>query len=169
MAGYIVVLMLHGALAGIDVVLNHEVLARLPHRAEAAMEELLHSLREAVFAVLFAGLAWAEWHGALAWIVAALLAAELAIAAIDVKLEVDIRVLPAPERILHLLLFINLGAILVLLGERLLAWQAMPTAFVAADHGWASWVLTGLAMAAFGWAVRDGCAARRLATAQRGP
>lgn len=169
MAAFIVVLMLHGVLAGIDVVLNHELLARLPRHAGAAMEQTLHALREAVFAVLFAGLAWLEWHGALAWIVAALLAAELVIAAIDVKIEIDIRVLPAPERILHLLLFINFGAILVLLGERLLAWRTMPTGFVAVDHGWASWALTALAIAALGWALRDGRAAWRLAAARQRP
>lgn len=73
--------------------------------------------------------------------------------------------LPAPERILHLLLFINFGAILVLLGERLLAWAALPTGLVAVDHGWASWLLTMLALVAAGWAVRDGLAARRLASA----
>lgn len=81
MAGFIVALMLHGVLAGVDVGLNHELLARLPQRPAVAKEELLHSLREAVFAVLFAGLAWYAWHGALAWIVTVLLLAELVIAA----------------------------------------------------------------------------------------
>jgi hypothetical protein len=56
-------LALHGLLGGLDVALNHERAERLPHRPGAAMGEALHAAREALFAALFLGLAWCEWHG----------------------------------------------------------------------------------------------------------
>ncbi|WP_338761101.1 hypothetical protein [Massilia sp. METH4] len=163
MPPYIAALLLHGLLAAVDVLLNHELLVRLPHRPGAASEEWLHSLRELVFAVLFVGLAWFAWHGAFAWIIGALLLGEVLISACDVAVEGAIRELPATERVIHLFLFMNLGAIVVLLGDTLLAWQALPTALVPVEPGWWSWGLTALAVPALGWAIRDGLAARRLA------
>lgn len=73
---YVWELMLQGVLGGIDVILNHELLARLPRRADTGEEELLHSGREFVFAALFLSLAWYEWQGMLAWWIVALFLAE---------------------------------------------------------------------------------------------
>ncbi|ATQ73336.1 hypothetical protein CR152_01555 [Massilia violaceinigra] len=95
-------------------------------------------------------------------VIGALLALELAISTVDQVLEVDIRTLPPTERAAHVVLFVNLGIILALLGQQLLAWAALPPALVRVDHGWASWVLSGLAIASLGWRVRDGLAASRL-------
>jgi len=162
---FVAVLILHGLLAGVDVLLNHELLARLPHRPDAAREELLHAAREAIFAVVFLGLAWWTWHGALAWALAALLLAEVLISTVDVKIEGDTRVLPVPERILHVILFINLGALIVLLGRQAIGWHALPTGLASVQYGWASWLLTVLGIGAAAWAVRDGLAWRRLAGA----
>lgn len=53
-------------LAGVDTVLNHELLARLPKRPEARPELALHVGREAIWAGLLVGLAWFAWHGAYA-------------------------------------------------------------------------------------------------------
>lgn len=159
---YTAVLIVHGLLAGVDVLLNHELLARLPHQAGAAREELLHAAREAIFAVLFLGLAWWTWHGALVWVLAALLAAEVLISTYDGKIEGDTRVLPVPERLLHILLFINLGVLIVLLAQQASAWHALPTGLVPARYGWVSWLLTALGIVAAGWAVRDTLAWRRL-------
>jgi hypothetical protein len=156
------VLILHGLLAGVDVLLNHELLARLPYRPGAAREELLHATREAIFAILFLGLAWWTWHGALVWVLAALLLAEVLISAYDGKIEGDTRVLPVPERVLHVILFINLGALIVLLGQEASGWHALPTGLAAVQHGWASWALTALGVAATGWAIRDALAWLRL-------
>src|SRR3954453_13193552 len=80
-------LVLHGLLGGLDVVLNHELAERLPHRPGAAMEEALHAAREALFAALFLGLAWFEWHGAAAWLVAAVIACEVTVSTWDSVLE----------------------------------------------------------------------------------
>jgi hypothetical protein len=169
MPPYIAALLLHGLLAGIDVVLNHEILMRLPRQPGMVREELLHSLRELVFATLFTGLAWFAWHGAFAWIVAALLLAEVVISTCDVAIEGAIRDVPVTERVVHLFLFMNLGAIVVLLGDVLLAWQALPTALVPVQPHWWSWALTALAVPALGWSIRDGLAAWRLGVARRAP
>jgi hypothetical protein len=64
--------------------------------------------------------------------------------------------------VLHLFLFMNLGALIVLVGQALLAWRALPTAVVAVDHGWASWGLTVMGIGALVWSVRDGLKAVRM-------
>jgi hypothetical protein len=160
---YLLALMLQGALGGADVIINHELLARLPQRTDTGEEETLHSARELVFTALFLALAWFEWHGMYAWCIAVLLLAEVIISMRDVVVEGDTRVLPVPERLLHLFMFMNVGVLLVLIGFLLRDWLALPSAIVPADHGWASWVLTALAVPAIGWAVRDGLSALRQA------
>jgi hypothetical protein len=166
---FVYVLVLHGVLGGIDVILNHELLARLPKRPEAAPEERMHSARELIFAALFVSLAWFEWHGALAWWIAALFLGEVLVSARDVVIEGDIRVLPVPERVLHLFLFINLGVMMTLVGAALLLWHALPMELVRVDYGWASWLLSAMALLSFGWAVRDGIASVRLSRTRRVP
>jgi hypothetical protein len=111
--------------------------------------------------VVFAALAWFEWHGALVWVVAAPLLGEVLVSMRDVVVEGNTRVLPVPERILHLFLFMNLGVVIILVGLALWDWSALPTGATRVDYGWASWVLSALAAIAFGWAVRDGMSALR--------
>ena len=161
-AGFLLALIGHGVIGALDVLINHELIAKVPRQTAAAREQCLHGARELVFAALFGALAWAEWHGALALAIAALLAAELAISTVDQVLELDIRLLPVTERAAHAVLFVNLGIIIALLGQQLLAWAALPSALVRVDHGWASWVLSALAIAALAWSVRDGLAAFKL-------
>ena len=159
---YVYALILHGAIGGLDVFLNHEFLARLPQRKEAAAEERMHSTRECIFCAIFLSLAWCEWHGAAAWWIVALYLGEIAVSARDVVIEGDIRVLPKSERVLHLFLFMNLGALVVLVGQALLGWRGLPTAVLPVTYGWASWMLTVMALGALAWAVRDGVSAWRL-------
>lgn len=161
MPPFVYALMLHGVLGGIDIILNHELLARLPARAGAAPEERLHALRELIFAAAFMSLAWFEWRGQLVWWIAALFAAELLVSLRDVVVEGKIRELPASERVLHLLLFVNLGVVMTLVAHRLGWWYPGPAALVRADYGWASWVLTAFAIGSLAWAVRDGISALR--------
>jgi hypothetical protein len=164
---YLYALMLHGVIGGLDVFVNHEWLARLPHRPEARAENRLHSAREAIFGTLFALLAWCEWHGMAVWWIAALLAAELLVSAGDVIVEGNSRALPQAERVLHLLLFVNLGSVIVLVGQALMTWSTLPTGVAAVHHGWASWVLSAMAAGSYAWAVRDALSAMRLARAPR--
>jgi hypothetical protein len=158
---FVYVLLLHGVLGFLDIVVNHELLAKLPKRGDAAPEQALHAARELIFAFLFACLAWYEWHGALVWWIAALLLAEVIVSAYDVIVEGDTRVLPAPERVLHLLLFINLGMVITLVAYALAWWHGGETGVVRVDYGWASWVLTLMSALSLVWAVRDGVAAGR--------
>jgi hypothetical protein len=148
-------LMAHGALGGTDVVLHHELVARLPSQPNAGAEQRLHAARELLFALIFAMLAWAEWHG---WWVAAivfLFAAELWVSTIDTIVEWETRVLPKTERIEHVALFINLGIVMTLLGQAMLGWAQQPSGVVAVHYGWASLVLSAMAALSFGWFVRD--------------
>jgi phosphatidylglycerophosphate synthase len=157
---YVLALVLHGVIGGLDVFINHEWLARLPSRRDAVTEEKLHSARELLFCLAFLSLGWFEWHGAAVWWIVLLYAGEVLVSAVDVLVEGEIRVLPRPERVLHLFLFMNLGALIVLVGQALLGWSALPTAIVFVDHGWASRVLTVMGIGALVWAIRDGRRAR---------
>jgi len=156
-------LVLHGVLGAVDTVLNHELLERLPRRAAVRREIRLHSLREALYAALFIGLAWYDWHGAAALVIGAVLIAEIAVDALDEWTENELRVLPQNERVLHFILALNLGAITLLLAFAIADWRTRPTALVLHDHGWLSWLLTALGLAAAAWSVRDFVAWRRLA------
>ena len=155
-------LVAQGVMAGVDTVLNHELIVRLPQRREARTEIGLHVLRELIWTALFAGLAWFAWHGAAAALIALLLAAEILVTACDEFVENRTRVLPQNERVLHVFLTLNLGVIIVLLSPLLLDWWAQPSALVARSHGVFSWLLTLLALAAAFWALRDFLAWRRL-------
>jgi hypothetical protein len=155
-------LALQGILGAVDTLLNHEWIERLPSRPAARPEIGLHALRETIYACLFSGLAWFAWHGALAWIVAGLVALEVLVTGVDEAVENRIRVLPRNERVLHVFLTLNLGAILALLVPQLLHWARLPAGVERVHHGALSWLLTFLALASAAWAVRDFIAWRRL-------
>jgi hypothetical protein len=157
-----VLLVGQGVMAGIDTVLNHELIARLPQRPQARTELGLHVLRELIWTALFAGLAWFAWHGAAAALIGLLLALEILVTACDEWVEDRDRVLPQNERVVHVFLTLNLGVIVVLLAPSLLEWWTQPTALVARSYGVFSWLLTALALAATFWALRDFLAWRRL-------
>jgi len=158
---FVYVLMLHGVLGFIDIIVNHELLEKLPARGDSSHEEGLHAARETIFACLFASLAWFEWHGVLVWWIGGLLLCEVFVSAHDVVVEGDTRVLPVSERVLHLLMFVNLGITITLVAHALLWWHAAPAELVRVDYGWASWVLTAMSVLSAIWAVRDGVAAMR--------
>jgi hypothetical protein len=151
-----------GVMGGIDTLLNHELIEGLPRRPEARREIGLHSIREAIYAVLFGGLGWFQWHGAAALAIVLLVLAEIAVTSTDEWTENRIRVLPQNERVLHVFLTLNMGAIIAVLVPALLAWHAQPTALVLHDKGWLSWLLAALAAASATWSVRDFLAWRRL-------
>ena len=157
-----VLLVAQGVMGGVDTLLNHELIARLPQRPEARSEIGLHVAREGIWAFLFLGLAWLAWHGALALVIAAVVVAEIAITAVDEYVENRIRVLPQNERVLHVFLTLNLGLIIALLVPILLGWGREPTALVRQSHGVLSWLLTLLALSAATWSLRDFFAWRRL-------
>jgi hypothetical protein len=159
-------LLAQGILGGVDTVLNHELIERLPYRLQARREIGLHALREAIYAALFGGLAWHEWHGALAFGIAALLAAEVIVTATDEFVENHSRVLPNNERVLHVFLTLNLGLIIAVAAPTLWEWSSQPTAFAPADKGWLSWALAALGATSASWSLRDLLAWRRLTLAR---
>ncbi|MEC5159024.1 MULTISPECIES: hypothetical protein [unclassified Janthinobacterium] len=126
-------LILHGLIGAFDVLWNHELKERLPSQAWAAREQGLHCARESLFAALFIGLAWWQWHGAPVWLVAALVAAELGVTTRDAVVELRTRVLSVSEQLSHVLLYINLGVFLSLLVGQLRRWRGLPAAIVAVD------------------------------------
>jgi uncharacterized protein len=161
-----VLLAVQGILGGIDTLLNHELIEGLPRRTQARREIGLHSIREAIYAVLLGGLGWLAWHGAAAYIIAALVVTEVGVTAVDEWTENRIRVMPQNERVLHLFLTLNMGAIIALLIPILNGWRTQPTALVLHEHGWLSWVLLLLGVAAAAWSLRDLRAWLRLRKAQ---
>lgn len=149
-------------LGGLDNLMHHELTEKLPSRVSARAELALHGAREMIYAVLFATLAWAAPHGAWAWTLLALLAAEIAITLADFIEEDRTRTLPPFERVLHTILALNFGAILALGAPAWGSWAAAPTGFGFESHGLISWFLTASALGVGVWAVRDLAAAASL-------
>jgi len=56
----------------------------------------------------------------------------------------------------------NLGIMYTLTGQALFGWHALPTGLAPVNHGWASWLLSAMALGAFAWGVRDARASLRL-------
>ena len=104
-----------GLLGAFDTVYYHEVRARLPAGGVRARPELLlHAARDLVYAVLFATLPFFDWRGALAFVLAVLIVAEIALTMADFVVEVRVRdpigVLPG-ERVTHGLMAIVYAAV----------------------------------------------------------
>jgi uncharacterized protein (TIGR01777 family) len=158
------VLAVQALLGGFDNLWHHELEAKLPQRASARRELALHAAREAIYGVVFFGLAWFEWRGAFALLLAGLLAIELVITLADFLEEDRTRQLPPLERVLHTLLAVCYGLFLGLLAPRLAGWGRQPTALVAAPHGALSWLFTLFALGVVAWSVRNAIAVARLAS-----
>ena len=152
-----------------DVVVHHELIARLPWRSGAAPELRLHAARNLAYAVIFLTLAWILPLGWTAWILAALLLAEATITFIDWIVEDSSRPLPASERALHGLLAINFGVLLALLGPIVWQWQSEPASLEVVVRGVWSWLATVAAAGLLAMAIRDFAASRRVDRFQTTP
>ncbi|CCE09642.1 conserved membrane hypothetical protein [Bradyrhizobium sp. STM 3843] len=146
-----------------DTFYHHEFTARIAWRPSQQNELRLHGIRNLLYAALFLGLGWFELHGLWAWLVIAVLMAEIAITLTDFVEEDLTRKLPASERINHTLLAINYGAILAWLVPVLIGWAMQPTAVVVAYAGVLSWIAAAACIGAALCGLRDFAAARRLA------
>ncbi len=155
------ILAVQALLGGFDNLWHHELHAKLPQRASARRELALHAAREAIYGVVFIGLAWAEWHGALALAMAALLLVEVAITLADFIEEDRSRKLPPFERVLHTLLAVVYGVFLATLAPHLIAWSAAPTGFAWTPHGGVSWAFSACGAGVFAWSLRNVVAVRR--------
>jgi len=155
----LILLAIQGAIGAFDVFYNHEWVARLPKQPSAALELKIHSIRAVLYAVLFAGIAWFEWHGAMVWAMAALIAVEILLTLWDFVVEDRTRKLSPQERITHTILAMNGGAYVGFLGYVMATeWLSQPTALMMVDYGWLSWLLSLYALGVFLSGIRDGIA-----------
>ncbi len=149
-------------LGGLDNFLHHEFTERLRARPEARCELALHAAREAIYALIFVGIAWFEWRGWYAPLLAGLLLVEIGITIADFLVEDRTRRLPPFERALHTVLAVMIGIILAVLAPVLWHWVRTPTALADVDYGWLSWVFTAAGIAVGLFAIRDAGAALHL-------
>jgi len=157
-----IVLSVQALLGAFDNLWHHELQARLPQRPSARRELALHAAREAIYGVLFAGLAWLEWRGAFALVLAALLAAEIVITLADFLEEDRSRRLPPFERVLHTLLAIGYGLFAGLFAPVLTGWARLPSALSPTSYGAWSWLFTLYGIGVSAWSVRNVIAVARL-------
>jgi hypothetical protein len=155
----LVVLLILGAMGAFDTLVFHEWIGRLPSNPRAHRELRLHAARDAVYAFLFATLAWLEPRGAIVALYATLFLVEIVITLSDFVIEDHTRPLPAGERVTHALMGIVYGILLALLAPSFVTWYGAPTAFVPAGHGLLSWALTAFALGVAISGVRDVAAA----------
>ncbi len=160
-----------GLLGALDNLIHHELQAKLPARVSARWELTLHAAREAIYGLLFLALAWAEWHGVWAWLLAALLLVEIVITIADFLEEDATRRLPQFERVLHTVLAVSYGAFLAAFAPVLVGWALLPTGVAATGYGLLSWLLTLYAAGVLAWSLRNAIAVRGLygAAAQNAP
>ncbi len=159
-------LVIQGVMGAFDNFWRHEITEALPSKPSARDELALHATREFLYGIIFLALGWSEWHGALAWILAAMLVTEVVVTMWDFIVEDLTRKLPPLERVLHTLLAMNYGAVLIVLIPILWGWSKLPTAMVAADHGVLSWIMTLYAAGILVWALRDAIAVVKLSRLQ---
>ena len=156
------ILSVQALIGAFDNLWHHELEAKLPQHISARYELVLHASREAIYAVLFLGLAWVRWEGAWAWVLAGLLAVEIIITLADFIEEDLTRRLPKLERVLHTILAVSYGAFVAALAPEMRRWAAAPTDLPAVDHGWVSWLFTLYAAGVFAWSVRNWIAVAKL-------
>jgi uncharacterized protein len=108
------------AMGAFDTLYHHELTQRLPWRASQQHELALHAVRNLLYAAVFIMIGWFESHGVWAFVLVAILVAEVLITLADFVEEDLSRALPGSERINHTLLALNYGAILSLLIPKLL-------------------------------------------------
>ena len=145
-----------------DNLWHHELQAKLPQRISARFELALHAAREAIYAVVFIGLAWWQWHGLWAVVLAVLLVAELLITLTDFLEEDRTRRLPPFERLLHTLLTVSYGLFLGLMGPVLWQWVHNTSTLQFISHGWVSWLLTFYGVGVAAWSMRNAWAVLQL-------
>jgi uncharacterized protein (TIGR01777 family) len=155
-------LSVQSVLGAFDNLWHHEWQARLPQRVSARRELGLHAAREALYGLVFLGLGWFEWHGAMAGVLALVLAAEVAITLADFLEEDRGRRLPPFERLLHTVLTISYGAFVALMVPVLLGWARLDTALHWHPNGWVSWLFTLYGVGVLAWSVRNARAVVRL-------
>lgn len=149
------------AMGAFDTLFHHELTERLAWRPSQKAELRLHAIRNALYALLFLTLGFAEPRGWLAILVTSVLIVEVVITLADFVEEDLSRRLPASERVNHTLLALNYGGILVLMLPVLLTWASEPTSLRFVSHGAWSALATAAALGVGLFGLRDWLAAAR--------
>lgn len=158
-----------GAMGAFDLVCHHELTERLAWRPGSARELSIHAARNLIYAALFLAFAWGEWRGAFAVGFALLMATEIVITLVDFVVEDRSRDLPPSERVTHTLLAVNFGVLLAVLLPELLAWMALPTGVLPANHGLWSWIASALGAGSLLAAAREGARSAALRRREKEP
>jgi hypothetical protein len=156
-------LSVQAVMGAFDNLWHHELQAKLPQRLSARRELALHAVREAIYGVVFIGLAWWQWQGVLAVLLAGLLGIEVVVTLADFLEEDRSRSLPPFERVLHTLLTISYGLFLAVFAPVLWGWAQQPTRLLPADNGGWAPLLTLYGVGVLAWSLRNLIAVRRLA------
>ena len=153
-------LIAQGLLGAFDTIFHHELTEALPRHVSARKELSIHALRAVLYGLVFAGMAWLEWHGVWAGVLGIIILIEVLLTLWDFVVEDQTRKLPASERVLHTVLAINGGAIFGLFFALVwLDWLYQPGALLAIDYGWKSIALTVFGAGVTASGVRDAFAA----------
>ncbi|HSW23041.1 MAG TPA: NAD-dependent epimerase/dehydratase family protein, partial [Burkholderiaceae bacterium] len=149
-----------------DNLWHHELQEQLPQKPQARPELALHTARELLYALVFAGMAWWRWEGAWAFVLVAILLVELVVTLADFIVEDRTRRLPPLERVLHTLMAASYGALLALWAPELWRWAQAPTGLAPTDYGAWSWLLSTFSLGVLAWGLRDLFAVARLGVPQ---
>ena len=95
-----------------DNLWHHEITEKLSSKPSARGELILHTIREAIYGVIFLSIAWFTWNGVWAWALLGLMAVKVVVTLWDFVIEDQTRKLPPLERIIHTVLAMNFGVIL---------------------------------------------------------
>ena len=159
-------LAVQGAIGAFDTLYYHEWRARLPALRGARPELRLHAVRALIYGLLFAALPRVEWRGAWAYVLGALLAAEVCITLRDFVVEDGVRAplggVFAGERVTHAVMAIIYGAMLAHLLPVLDVWRRESTALTPHTSPIPSeltWLLTLMAVGVTASGLRDAYAA----------
>lgn len=158
-------LLLQASLGAFDTLYYHEYRLKLARGPHSRVELRLHAARDFAYAVIIGSLGFVTWHGAFAWVLLALLVAEIGITLWDFIEEDKVRRLPAGERAMHAVMGIVYGAFLAFLIPEMIAWSGRATGFGPSYHGFPAWMLLVLASGVFASGIRDLIASAAPATA----
>jgi hypothetical protein len=148
-------LLVQASLGAFDTLYYHEYKLQLPHASHSAVELRLHAMRDFAYTIIIGSLGFLTWHGAFAWILVALLLAEIVITLWDFIEEDRIRRLPPGERAMHAVMGIVYGAFLAYLIPEVVRWSRLDTGFGASYHGFPAWMLLAIAAGVLVSGIRD--------------
>jgi hypothetical protein len=149
------ILLVQATLGAFDTLYYHEYKLKLAHGDHTKIELRLHAVRDFCYAIIIGTLGYFTWNGILAYVLFAILVAEIVITLWDFVEEDKVRRLPGGERCMHALMGIVYGAFLAYLLPEMWLWSQKPTGWGLSYHGIPAWILLGLAMGVFLSGVRD--------------